>query len=125
MGRVLIVDDHEEIRKVLARVINGCGHEAAALAEGDEAITSATENRPGLMILDLMLPRVTGFDVLRALRADPRTREMPIVVYSALHDLEFIEQALSLGANDYWHKGSFKLETIEQWLHYYVTEGKQ
>jgi CheY-like chemotaxis protein len=125
MGRVLIVDDHEDIRRVVARIVTACGHEAVAVAEGEEAITSATENRPSLMILDLMMPGVTGFDVLRALRADPRTREMPIVVYSALNDPEFVEQALSLGANDYWVKGAFALETIEQWLTYYVTEGKR
>jgi CheY-like chemotaxis protein len=125
MGRVLIVDDHEDTRTVLARIVNDFGHEAMTLREGAEAIVSATENRPGLMILDLMLSGVTGFDVLRALRADPRTREMPIVIYTALHDPEFVEQALSLGANDYWLKGSFNLETIEQWLRYYITEGKQ
>ncbi len=123
MGRVMIVDDHEDIRRVLARVVTSFGHEAVAIAEGEEAITSATENRPSLMILDLMMPGITGFDVLRALRADPRTRELPIVVYSALSSPEIVEQCLSLGANDYWVKGSFNLDAIEQWLTYYVTEG--
>lgn len=125
MGRVLIVDDHEDIRRVLARVVTTFGHEAVAVGEGDEAITTATERPPGLVILDLMMPGVTGFDVLRALRSDPRTREVPIVVYSALNDPEFVEQALGLGANDYWVKGAFNLESIEQWLTYYLTEGKR
>ena len=125
MGRVLIVDDHEDIRRVLARVVTTFGHEAVAVAEGDEAITTATERPPGLVILDLMMPGVTGFDVLRALRSDPRTRDVPIVVYSALNDPEFVEQALGLGANDYWVKGAFNLESIGQWLTYYVTEGKR
>ena len=125
MGRVLIVDDHEDIRRVLTRVVTTLGHDAVAVGEGDEAITNATERPPGLIILDLMMPGVTGFDVLRALRSDPRTRDVPIVVYSALNDPEFVEQALGLGANDYWVKGDFNLETIEQWLTYYVAEGKR
>ena len=125
MGRVLVVDDHEDIRRTLARLVNSCGHESVAASDGEEAIVSATENPPGLVIVDLMMPRVTGFDVLRALRSDPRTRAVPIVVFSALDDPEFIEQAMSLGANDYWVKGSFNVESLSSWLSYYLSDGKR
>ncbi len=125
MGMVLVVDDHEDIRRSLARLIQSCGHESVTAADGEEGITSATANPPGLIILDLMMPRVTGFDVLRTLRADSRTKHVAIVVFSALHDPEFVEQALSLGANDYWVKGTFDLTTLDKWLGYYLTEQKQ
>lgn len=124
MGRVLVVDDHEDIRRMFARLVRSCGHEAVTAADGDEGIASATENPPGLIILDLMMPRITGFDVLRTLRADPRTRLVAIVIFSALPDPEFVEQALSLGANDYWVKGTFDLASLENWLTYYLTEHK-
>src|SRR5215208_1567776 len=125
MGRVLVVDDHEDIRRTFARLVRACGHEAATAADGEEAIASATEQPPGLVILDLMMPGITGFDVLRSLRSDPRTRDVPIVVFSALNEPEFVEQALSLGANDYWVKGTFSMETLERWLTYYLVEGKR
>ncbi len=125
MGRVLVVDDHEDIRRSLARLIQSCGHESDTAADGEEGIVSATENPPGLVIVDLMMPRVTGFDVLRALRSDPRTRVVPIIVFSALDDSEFVEQAMSLGANDYWVKGSFSFDTLSSWLSYYLSDGKQ
>ena len=125
MGRVLVVDDHEDIRRSLARLIQSCGHESVTAADGEEGIVSATENPPGLVIVDLMMPRVTGFDVLRALRSDPRTRVVPIVVFSALDDSEFVEQAMSLGANDYWVKGSFSFDTLSSWLSYYLSDGKR
>ncbi len=125
MGTVLVVDDHEDIRRMFARLVRSCGHEAVTAADGEEGIASAIERPPGLMILDLMMPRITGFDVLRTLRADPRTASVPIVVFSALHDPEFVEQALSLGANDYWVKGTFDLAALENWLTYYLTEQKQ
>lgn len=125
MGRVLVVDDHEDIRRTLARLVTSCGHEAVAAPDGEEAIVSATENPPGLVIVDLMMPRVTGFDVLRALRSDPRTRTVPIVVFSALDDPEFVEQAMSLGANDYWVKGSFNVESLSSWLSYYLSDGNR
>ena len=124
MGRVLVVDDHEDIRRMFARLVRSCGHEAVTAADGEEGIASATENPPGLIILDLMMPRITGFDVLRTLRADPRTRLVAIVVFSALPDPEFVEQALSLGANDYWVKGTFDLASLENWLTYYLTDHK-
>jgi CheY-like chemotaxis protein len=72
-----------------------------------------------------MMPGINGFDVLRSLRSDPRTRDVPVVVYSALSDPEFVEQALSLGANDYWVKGTFDLTTVGQWLTYYLADGKR
>jgi diguanylate cyclase len=125
MGRVLVVDDHEDIRRMFARLVRSFGHDAVTAAEGEEAIAHATENPPGLIILDLMMPGISGFDVLRSLRGDPRTRDVPIVVFSALNDPEFVEQALSLGANDYWVKGTFNLDMLERWLTYYVTEGKR
>lgn len=125
MGRVLVVDDHEDIRKTFARLVKALGHDAATAADGEEAIVAATDDRPGLVILDLMMPGINGFDVLRSLRSDPRTRDMPIVVYSAMSDPEFVEQALSLGANDYWVKGSFELSSLGGWLTYYLTDGKR
>jgi CheY-like chemotaxis protein len=125
MGRVLVVDDHEDIRRTFARLVRSFGHDAVTAADGEEAIAQATENPPALVILDLMMPGISGFDVLRSLRSDPRTRGIAIVVFSALNDPEFVEQALSLGANDYWVKGTFNVDTLEQWLQYYVTEGKR
>ena len=125
MGRVLVVDDHEDIRRMFARLVRSCGHESLTAADGEEAIAEATEKSPGLVILDLMMPGITGFDVLRSLRNDPRTRETPVVVFSALNDPEFTEQALGLGANDYWVKGTFNADTLERWMQYYVDEGKR
>jgi CheY-like chemotaxis protein len=125
MGRVLVVDDHEDIRHTFARLVRSCGHEAATAADGEEAIAEATERPPGLVILDLMMPGITGFDVLRSLRSDPRTRDVPVVVFSALNEPEFVEEALGLGANDYWVKGTFNADMLEQWLTYYVVDGNR
>jgi CheY-like chemotaxis protein len=125
MGRVLIVDDHEDIRRMFARLVRASGHEAVVAAEGEEAIAEATERPPGLVILDLMMPGINGFDVLRSLRSDPRTRAVPVVVFSALDDPEFVEQALGLGANDYWLKGTFSADSLDRWLTYYLVEGKR
>ena len=125
MGRVLVVDDHEDIRRTFARLVQSCGHDAVTAAGGEEAVAEATERPPGLVILDLMMPGVTGFDVLRLLRADPRTRDVPVVVFSALGEPEFVDQALGLGANDYWVKGTFDAGTLERWLAYYLDEGKR
>src|SRR4051812_9833599 len=125
MGRVLVVDDQEDIRRMLEGLVRAAGHEAVLAADGEEAIAEATERPPGLVILDLMMPGINGFDVLRSLRNDPRTRAVPIVVFSALDDPEFVEQALGLGANDYWLKGTFSAGSLEQWLTYYIIEGKR
>jgi CheY-like chemotaxis protein len=125
MGRVLIADDHEDVRRMFEGLVRAAGHEPVLAADGEEAIAEATERPPGLIILDLMMPGINGFDVLRSLRSDPRTRPVPIVIFSALDDPDFVEQALGLGANDYWSKGTFSAASLEQWLTYYLVEGKR
>ena len=80
---VLVVEDSEPIRRILALLLEGHGYEVVAAALGREGLALAQELHPRAITLDLSLPDVDGRDLLRALKADERTRSIPIIVVSA------------------------------------------
>jgi CheY-like chemotaxis protein len=80
---ILVVDDNEEIRDLLALVLEEEGYEVRAVASGDEALRLVHEQRPGLITLDLSLPGKDGWTVLRELQSDERTVSIPVLIISA------------------------------------------
>lgn len=83
--RVLIVEDERDVATLLAGVLELEGYESD-LAVGENAMQHALSYQPDVVLLDLMMPVVDGFEVARQLRADPRTRDLPIIVMTAMHD---------------------------------------
>jgi CheY-like chemotaxis protein len=82
-GDILVVDDDAEQRALLRRTLDGKGFKVVEASDGREALAAARERRPGLILLDLMMPVMDGFDALQHLREDPRTATVPVVVLTA------------------------------------------
>ena len=80
---ILVVEDSEPIRRILALLLEGHGYQVVAAEAGREGLSLAQELHPGAITLDLSLPDIDGRDVLRALKADVRTRSIPVIVVSA------------------------------------------
>jgi two-component system phosphate regulon response regulator PhoB len=98
---ILIVEDHEDTRRVLVRLLTICGYDAVGVADGQEALLYLQDHRPQLMILDWMMPVMAGPDVLRAVRTDPRLKDMAVIFYTAVSRDDHRELAMSLGAQDF------------------------
>ena len=97
---VLVVDDNPDMRRYLTRIISGyCRVEIAT--DGEAALVAARATRPDLVLTDVMMPKLDGFGLLRALRADPQTREIPIVILSARAGEESLLEGIETGADDY------------------------
>jgi DNA-binding response OmpR family regulator len=122
VATVLIVDDNEDICRVLARLVRASGHAADVAHGGQEAVEYLADHRPDMVILDIMMPRVDGLDVLRTVRADPRTAGVPVVMFSAAGDGKLRDRALMQGANEYWVKGSLDLSELDKQLHAYLNK---
>lgn len=107
MHRILIIDDEDDIREVAALSLETvAGWEVAVASSGAQGIVRAAEYNPDAILLDVMMPGMDGIEVLRAVRANPETQGLPVIVFSGVADPEFQAHARQKGANDYWVKGS-------------------
>jgi PleD family two-component response regulator len=85
-----------------------------------DALDKIDEKIPDLIITDLMMPRESGYDLLQKLRRNARTRQVPVIVYSAVSEHGYVSQAMDYGATDYWLKGSVAGPDISQRLRAYL-----
>ena len=103
-ARVLIVDDETHNRALLEIMLSSEGYELLTAASGEEALTVVEEHRPDLILLDIMMPEMNGFQFTTMLKANPVTRDIPIIILSALDDGGAIERGLQVGAQDFLTK---------------------
>jgi two-component system phosphate regulon response regulator PhoB len=100
-ARVLVVEDEEPISQLLAYNLQKEGFAVAIAADGDDALVAVAEARPDLMLLDWMLPNVSGIELCRQFRARTETRDMPIIMLTARGEEEDRVRGLDVGADDY------------------------
>lgn len=110
-GQVLVVDDEQDIVEFLTTVLQDEGYTTEVAHDGREALTKLQESTPALMILDLMMPHVSGFEVLDAMRSMPRSSRPSVIVLSAKSTHQDIVDALERGADDFIPK-PFDLEDL-------------
>jgi len=99
--RVLIVDDEKELVKLITFHITIAGYDVLSAKNGIEALEICEQEKPDLVILDIMLPRIDGWEVCRRLRQNPKTRNMPIIMLSALSEIDDKLKGFNLGIDDY------------------------
>ena len=99
--KVLIVEDEPAIADNLQALLQAKGFEAACALDGAEGVTAARKFNPDLMLLDIMLPKLSGIEVCRILKADPATKNIRIVMVTGLGRTGDVELAFSAGADDY------------------------
>lgn len=112
MAKILIVEDDKFLRDLLSRKLQDENLTVVSAVDGEEGVKKVGEELPDLMLLDLILPGINGFDVLKKIKENPKTSEVPVIVLSNLGQKEDVERALSLGAKDYLIKANFTLEEI-------------
>jgi CheY-like chemotaxis protein len=110
--RILIVDDNADQGRPLALILRHSGYDAKFVTSGADALSHVRDERPELMIVDLMMPEMNGMEVLQRVRTDPKTSDIPVVIYSANSDEKQMAVARQAGANDYWVKVSMRLDEI-------------
>ncbi|WP_250527637.1 response regulator [Caballeronia sp. GAWG2-1] len=103
-GRVLVVDDNADLREYMRRMLVAAGHEVSVAADGESALEAARTGHPEVIVSDVMMPRLDGFGLLNAVRADEALRETPVVLLSARAGEEARLGGLEAGAHDYLTK---------------------
>jgi CheY-like chemotaxis protein/drug/metabolite transporter (DMT)-like permease len=103
-GRVLVVDDHKPSRLKLALAVGALGHETESVASGEECLVALRGARFDMVLLDIVMPGMDGFQVLAAIKGDPALRDLPVIVISALEEMDDAVRAIELGADDFLTK---------------------
>lgn len=109
---VLVVDDNEQNLELLQAYLEDLGCEIRAARDGVEALASIEAKEPDLVLLDVMMPRMSGFQACSRIKASPKTRDIPVVMVTALNEVGDVERAVESGADDFLTKPVNKLELL-------------
>jgi DNA-binding response OmpR family regulator len=101
MPKILIAEDEPDIRDLVAFTLRFAGYEVVAANNGEEAVQLASREFPDLILLDVRMPRMTGYDACRAIKANPELKDIPVVFLSAKGQESEIQTGLEAGAEEY------------------------
>lgn len=105
--KILIIEDDRFLRELIKRKLITEGFEVSEAVDGEEGIKKIQEEKPELVLLDLILPGIDGFEVLNRAKNNEATRQIPVIILSNLGQREEIDRGLKLGAVDYMVKAHF------------------
>ncbi len=123
MKKILFIEDEASLQKTVGEILKQEGFEVLEALDGDAGLAIAKEENPDLILLDLVLPKKDGFEVLKYLKEDPGTRHIKVVVLTNLEGSGDVERALELGATTYLVKANYNLEELVQKVKDLVNEG--
>ncbi|MDP3993660.1 MAG: response regulator [bacterium] len=111
-AKILVVEDEEILLAALKEELLTGGYEVDGAMDGLQGLEKVKSFKPDLVLLDLLMPKMDGMEMLQKLKGDSETRDVPVVILTNLSDYERISEALSLGAMDYLVKANYKLEDL-------------
>jgi len=110
--RILLAEDDRFLRKAAEATLRGRGFTVLTAVDGEEALRLARSDRPDLILLDLIMPKLQGFEVLRSLKTDETTASIPVIVLSNLGQERDVEHAMEAGAAAYFVKANLSLQDL-------------
>jgi len=121
--RVLLAEDDRFLRKAAGAMLRRQGFMVLTAEDGEEALRVARAEIPDLILLDLIMPKIQGFEVLKALKDDPNTSTIPVIILSNLGQESDSKAAREMGALDYWVKANLALEELVRRVDEMFAEG--
>ncbi|RLC40352.1 MAG: response regulator [Candidatus Nealsonbacteria bacterium] len=114
MKKILFIEDESALQKTLSDYLKKEGYEVISALDGESGLRLAQTQKPDLILLDLILPKMDGFEVLRKLMENPGTKEIPVIILTNLERMEDIGRALELGAKTYLVKANYTLKEVTE-----------
>lgn len=111
---ILIIDDEEALQKTLGEFLQSNGYQIISALDGEIGFSLIKEKKPDLILLDIIMPKKNGLDVLKLLKNDPEAKDIPVIVLTNLAEVADVDKALNLGATTYLVKGDHTLVDILQ-----------
>lgn len=110
--RILIVEDEPTLQKSMVEFLMAEGFEAISAMDGERGLEIAKKDLPDLILLDIILPKKDGYEVLTALKADEKTKNIPVILLTNLESAEDVDKAFEKGASTYLVKSNYKLGEV-------------
>jgi DNA-binding response OmpR family regulator len=120
--KVLVVEDEEILLTALSEELRQEGFDVVTAADGVAGVDQASAEKPDLILLDLMMPKLDGLGALKQLKDKPETKDVPVMILTNLSDYEKVSDALSLGATDYLVKANYRLEELISKIKFFVSQ---
>ena len=111
-SKILVVDDNAQNLELLVAYLDSTGCEVSTAVDGIEALEKVADEQFDLILLDVMMPRMSGFEVCRKLKSAPETRDIPIIMVTALNELGDIERGVDSGTDDFISKPVNRIELV-------------
>lgn len=112
MKKILFIEDESALQKSIGDALEQAGYEVISALDGELGLRLAKTEKPDLILLDLILPKMRGFEVLEQLKGDLATKEVPVIILTNLENMEDVNQALELGAMTYLVKTHYTLDEV-------------
>jgi DNA-binding response OmpR family regulator len=110
--KILYIEDEQALQKTFGDALGKAGYEVISALDGALGFELAKAEKPDLIVLDFILPKMTGFDVLKQLRIEEATKEIPVIIFTNLEGVENIEKALEYGATTYLVKSHYSIREV-------------
>lgn len=118
--RILLIEDDAFFQKFYTLKLTEAGYEVTVAVDGEDGLAKIHSSKPDLILLDLVMPKKDGFEVLEAKMHDEEIRSIPTIVFSTLGQDEDINRARTLGANDYINKSFFDFDNLHAKIEQYI-----
>ena len=123
MTKIMLVEDDQNLREIYSIRLVAEGYEVVSAGDGEEALAMAVQERPNLIISDVMMPKISGFDMLDILRSTPETKDIKVIMMTALSSEDQRERGENLGANKYLVKSQVGIEDVINAVHEVLGDG--
>jgi DNA-binding response OmpR family regulator len=112
MKTILFIEDESALQKTFGEILRQEGYEVISALDGEVGLNLAKTEKPDLILLDLILPKLDGFKVLKKIKEDEKIKNIPIIVLTNLDGIKDVEKAIELGATTYLVKANYSLEEV-------------
>lgn len=121
--KILLIEDDPMITRMYQRKLEGEGFKITLAFNGEEGLAAIKNDRPDIILLDIMMPKMNGIDTLKAIKADPSIKDIPVVMLTNLGDRpEDVQKCKEFGANDYWVKANVSLKDVVEGIKKILTK---
>lgn len=110
--KILFIEDESALQKTFGDVLKQEGYQMLSALDGEVGLRLVKTEKPDLILLDLILPKINGFEVLEKIKEDQETKDIPVIVLTHLEEVEDVQKAIELGAKDYLVKANYSLKEV-------------